>query len=110
MSQFLGVVRQDFQKDGQEDLISAQVTGRSTNLMDFSRMLERMKTNIDKQAAAKEDYIKDPKIKVNIKYDKSMKDIGVLVRMNNLMKRLEIINYLIGNWQSSNHKYRNITH
>lgn len=109
MSQFLGVIRQDFVKEGTDDLISAQITGRSTNMMDFSRMLERMNSNINKQAEAKDQFTKNPSIKVNIMYDKSLKDVGVMVRMNNLMKRVEVINYLIGNWKSSNNKFVNIT-
>jgi hypothetical protein len=31
-------------KEGNMDEISAQITGRSTNMMDFSRMLEKLKT------------------------------------------------------------------
>jgi len=43
MSQFLGVIRQDFVKEGEDDLISAQVTGRSINMMEFSRMIEKLR-------------------------------------------------------------------
>ena len=42
-------------------------------------------------------------------YDKSMKDIGVLIKMNNLMKRLELVKYLIGDWKSTSNKYISIT-
>ena len=38
-------------------------------------------------------------------YDKSTKDIGVLIKLNNLMKRLELVKYLIGDWKSTNNKY-----
>lgn len=38
-------------------------------------------------------------------YDKSQKDIGVLIRLNNLMKRIELIKYLIGNWKPTTKKY-----
>ena len=38
-----------------------------------------------------------------------MKDIGVLVKMNNLMKRLELIKYLIGDWKSTSNKFTSIT-
>lgn len=43
MSQFLGLIRKDFEKEGTQDEISAQITGRSTSMMEFSRMLEKMK-------------------------------------------------------------------
>ena len=42
-------------------------------------------------------------------YDKSKKDIGVLIKLNNLMKRLELAKYLIGDWKSTNKKYSSIT-
>lgn len=38
-----------------------------------------------------------------------MKDIGVLVKLNNLMKRMELVKYLIGDWKSTNNKYINMT-
>lgn len=58
MSHFLGVIRQDFIKEGDKDGISAQITGRSTNMMDFSRMLERIKHQMDKQAEDKDQWTK----------------------------------------------------
>jgi hypothetical protein len=109
MSQFLGVIRQDFIKDGDKDMISAQITGRSTNMMDFSRMLERLKTSIDREAEQKEQFAKSPSVKINILYDKNAKDIGVLVKLNNLMKRLELVRYLIGDWKNTNSRYGTMT-
>lgn len=46
---------------------------------------------------------------INIVYDKSRKDLGVLIRLNNLMKRLEVIKYLIGNWKPTTKKYTTMT-
>ena len=44
MSQFLGIVQQDFIKDGnEENMLSAQVTRRSVNVMEFNRMVEKLK-------------------------------------------------------------------
>ena len=43
MSRFLGVVRQDLLREEGKDEISAQVTGRSMNMIDFSRMIEKLK-------------------------------------------------------------------
>lgn len=43
MSRFLGVVRQDLLREEGKDEISAQITGRSMNMMDFSRMIEKLK-------------------------------------------------------------------
>ena len=42
-------------------------------------------------------------------FDKSQKDIGVLLKLNNLMKRLEVIRYLIGDWRATPKKYNTIT-
>jgi len=42
-------------------------------------------------------------------YDTSRKDIGVLVKINNIMKRIELIKYLIGDWKSTSNKYANMT-
>lgn len=42
-------------------------------------------------------------------YDKSLRDVGVMVKMNNLMKRLELIRFLIGDWKTNSNKYNNIT-
>ena len=42
-------------------------------------------------------------------YDKGKKDIGVLIKLNNLMKRLELAKYLVGDWKSTNKKYSSIT-
>ena len=46
---------------------------------------------------------------INIMYDKSKKDIGVLVKLNHLMKRMELINYLVGDWKPTTKKYNTIT-
>jgi hypothetical protein len=42
-------------------------------------------------------------------YDKKQKDIGVLIRLNNLKKRLDLAKYLIGDWKATNKKYSSIT-
>jgi hypothetical protein len=42
-------------------------------------------------------------------YDKSTKGIGALIKLNNLMKRLELVKYLIGDWKSTNNKYHTMT-
>jgi len=42
-------------------------------------------------------------------YDKSQKDIGAIIKLNNLQKRLELIRYLIGDWKPTTKKYSNIT-
>ena len=42
-------------------------------------------------------------------YDKSQKDLGTLIKMNHLMNRLEVIQYLVGDWKSSNNKYVTMT-
>jgi len=44
MSQFLGVIQQDFIREGDEDnMISAQMTGRSVNMMELSRTIEKLR-------------------------------------------------------------------
>lgn len=103
------MIRQDFEKEGTSDEISAQITGRSTNMMEFSRMLEKMKQSMDHTAEAKDQFTKNPQVKINIMYDKSLRDVGVMVKMNNLMKRMEMIRYLIGDWKTNSNKYSNIT-
>lgn len=35
--------------------------------------------------------------------------MGVLIKLNNLMKRLEVIKYMIGDWKSTNNKYHSMT-
>lgn len=46
---------------------------------------------------------------VNLAYDHTRKDIGVLIRLNQLIKRLEVIKYLIGNWKPVAKKYATMT-
>jgi len=72
-------------------------------------MLEKIKTGMDHQQAEKDQFNKAPSVKINIMYDKSMKDIGVLIKMNNLMKRLELVKYLMGDWKSTSNKYISMT-
>lgn len=48
-------------------------------------------------------------MKINILYDKSKKDIGVFIKLNHLMKRLELVNYLIGDWKPTIKKYSTMT-
>lgn len=38
-------------------------------MMDFSRMLERLKTSIDREQEQKEQFTKSPQLKINIMYD-----------------------------------------
>lgn len=89
--------------------MTAQVTGRSTNLMDFSRLLERMKQSMVAQQESREKFVKAPELKVNIVYDPNQQHIGVLLRLNSLMKRLEVVKYLIGDWKPSSTKYASVT-
>lgn len=42
-------------------------------------------------------------------YDKSQKDVGVLLKLNHLKKRLDIIKYLAGNWKPTTKKYATMT-
>lgn len=110
MSRFLGVVRQDLLREEGKDEISAQITGRSMNMMDFSRMIEKLKYAHSLKQQEKEQFNKAPKININIQYDKKQKDIGTLIKLNNLMKRLELVKFLIGDWKSSNqNKYSTVT-
>ena len=52
MSEYHGIIQQDFIRDGDEDnMISAQITGRSVNMMEFSRMIEKLRyAHIEKKA------------------------------------------------------------
>lgn len=109
MSRFLGVVRQDLIREEGKDDISAQITGRSVNMMEFSRMIEKLRYVHTQQQRDKESWNKKPEFKVNIQYDKQTKNIGVLIKLNNLMKRLELIKHLTGDWKSTNNKYTTVT-
>lgn len=42
-------------------------------------------------------------------YDKSQKDVGVLLKLNHLKKRLEIIKFLTGTWKPTTKKYNTMT-
>ena len=46
---------------------------------------------------------------MQIAFDRSKKDIGVMIRLNNLAKRLEVVKYLIGNWKPATKKYATMT-
>ena len=109
MSRFLGVVRQDLLREEGKDEISAQITGRSVNMMEFSRMIEKLRYVHTQQQREKDNWNKKPEFKVNIQYDKSTKNIGVLIKLNDLMKRLELVKHLTGDWKSTNNKYSTIT-
>ena len=110
MSQFLGIVQQDFIKEGEEDnMLSAQVTRRSVNVMEFNSMIEKLKYQHSEKLQQKESFNQNPQLQVNIMYNKSQKDIGALIKLNNLQKRLELIRYLIGDWKPTTKKYTNIT-
>ena len=73
-------------------------------MLDFNRLLERVKLEQKSSESSK-----DAPLMLDIKYDKSAKDIGVLLKLNNLMKRLDTIKHLTGDWKSANHKYANVT-
>ena len=61
MSQFLGIIQQDFIREGDEDnMISAQITGRSVNMMEFSRMVEKMKYAHIQKKEDKEEWNEKP--------------------------------------------------
>lgn len=60
MSSFLGVVRQDMLKDGNNEEMSAQVTGRSMNLMDFNRMIEKLKVANARKQEEKDQWNQKP--------------------------------------------------
>lgn len=77
--------------------------------MEFSRMLEKMKQNMEHTAQAKEEFDNQPQLKVNIMYDKSLKDVGVMIKMNSLMKRLELIKFVVGDWKTDSKNYQSIT-
>lgn len=42
-------------------------------------------------------------------YDKSLRDVGVMIKMNALMKRLELIKYVVGDWKTDSKHYSSIT-
>jgi hypothetical protein len=77
--------------------------------MEFSRMVEKMKYAHTQKKEEKEEWNENPQVQVNIMYDKSQKDIGVLIKLNHLMKRLELIHYLIGDWKPTPKKYNTVT-
>ena len=52
-------------------------------MMDFSRMLERLKAETERRSKEKEG---EHPLRLTIQYDKGAKDIGVFVKLNNLMK------------------------
>ena len=44
VSQLFGMVQQDLIKEGQEEsLMTQQVTGRQLNMMEFTRMIEKLR-------------------------------------------------------------------
>jgi|TARA_B110000285_G_C15115245_1_gene613653 hypothetical protein len=90
-------------------MISAQITGRSVNMMEFSRMIEKMRYAHNQKKQEKEEWDGNPQVDINIMYDKSQKDIGVLIKLNHLMKRLELIHYLTGDWKPTPKKYNTVT-
>ena len=96
VSQFFGVIRQELIKnEDNENMISAQITGRSINMMNFTKMVEKLRYQFKQTQKDKETRHKNGgPIQVNILYNKSQKDIGVLIKLNSLMKRLELIKFL----------------
>lgn len=80
------------------------------NMIDFSRMIEKLRYAHIQQQAEKEQFNKAPKINVQIQFDKKQKDLGTMIKLNNLMKRMELIKYLVGDWKSTSHnKFSTIT-
>ncbi len=74
-------------------------------MMEFNRMIEKIRYTHNQKQKQKDSWNENPEININIVYDKSRKDLGVLIRLNNLMKRLEVIKYLIGTWKPTTKKY-----
>ena len=52
-------------------MISAQITGRSVNMMEFSRMIEKMRYAHNQKKEEKEEWDANPQVDINIMYDKS---------------------------------------
>ena len=59
-------------------------------MMEFNRMIEKMRYAHNQKQQEKDQWNQNPAIKVNIMYDKTRKDIGVLLRLNHL-KKLQIL-------------------
>ena len=78
-------------------------------MMEFARLIERLKYAHQQKQIEKEEFNKQPSLQVDISYDKSRKDIGVLIRLNNLQKRLEVVKWLIGVWKPQGKKYSTMT-
>ena len=110
VSQLFGMVQQDLVAAGdEENLLTQQVTGRQLNMMEFQRMIEKLRHQHALKAKQKDEFNEAPKLQINLAYDHTRKDIGVLIRLNSLTKRLEVIKYLIGNWKPVTKKYSTIT-
>ena len=61
------MIQQDFIREGDEDnLISAQVTGRQINMMEFTRMIEKIRYLHNLKQKQKEGWAEQPEIKINI--------------------------------------------
>ena len=73
------------------------------------RMIEKMRYSHNQKQKEKEQWNQNPSIRINILYDKSQKDVGVLLKLNHLKKRLEIVKYLTGTWKPTTKKYNTMT-
>lgn len=109
MSQFFGIIQKDLQGEEGNAKITAQVTGRSVNMMEFSRMIEKIRYNHKLQQQRKESFKENPQVKIDILYDQTSKDVGVLIKLNNLHKRMQVVKHLIGDWKPTPKKYATIT-
>jgi len=74
-------------------------------MMEFSRMIEKLRSSNALKQEQKEQFGRDPKVVVNILYDTQRKDIGVLLRLNNLHKRISLVKYIVGEWKPTQKKY-----
>ena len=77
--------------------------------MEFSRIIEKLRYSHSQKQQEKEKWNEHPQVQINIMYDKSQKDIGILIRLNNLMKRIELVKYLTGDWKPTTKKYSSVT-
>ena len=78
-------------------------------MMEFSRIIEKLRYAHSQKQQEKEKWNDKPEVQINIMYDKSQKDIGILIRLNNLMKRIELVKYMTGEWKPTTKKYTSVT-
>lgn len=90
-------------------MISAQVTGRQQSNFEMTKNIEKLRYAHGQKQKEKDQWNLNPQIKINIMYDKQQKDVGILLKLNHLKKRLEIIKYLTGTWKPTTKKYNTMT-